>query len=1126
MSEKRDSIRICLVLLLAVALMAVVQPVMAQEVTAAITGSVADPSGAPIVGANVTAIDTARGVTYPTKTNEQGIYNIQRIPVASYKLEIEAKGFQKTIHPAFTLVLNQTARVDVQMKIGQTTEVVEVSAAAPLLQTDTTQLSTVIDDKMNVSLPLATRNYVQLTLLTPGAVNPDPASFVSGQDMTTKGRPYINGNRQQENNFMLDGMDNNQLGDNEVGYSPSVDAIQEFNLIAQNPSAEYGNFMGGAVSASIKSGTNQFHGDAYEFFRNDVLNANSWQNGLTGAKKNPLRWNLFGATLGGPIVKNKLFFFMDYEGQRQDHPGTAATMNVIPTSARNGDLGFLCANAGGTFNASGVCSKTAGQVYNPYNVVGGVRQPFANNLIPTIMFDSVVKNLFASSAYAAPSSGDVVSGKTASQYNNDQGDMKIDYSMSEKDRMFARYSQMYLQEPVSTTLVLAHSEPNFVEEPAKNVVLNWTHTFSPTFLNEFRTGFNWVKFGQADSANSVGNLGIGNALSGLPRMVIGSNYSDIGNNNITQNFGDTVIQLGDTLVITKGRHMLHTGFQFTRYRMDSSYSGNSGVWGEMDFGGSFTQGAGGVGGASIADFLLGLPTKVQRGGAAGWGQRSSMYAMFFQDDWRLTDELTVNLGLRYENHTPWVEVQNRELNFGMYTGAVEFAGQQGNSNALYNPYDLGTDFQPRIGFAYSPKALHNKTVFRGAYALSSYAESMGSNNRLPQNVPFVPPDSALNYDGTQTNLPGSTLSQGFPALTGVGAYTGITQFANAQIKVWDPNWRPAVSQQWNFSVQQQLSNSVTLQLGYVGQHNTHLTNFWWANQAILNSDGTTTPGPFVAGNPTLKNEIGAIRLTLSNGRSQYKAFQAVLDKRFSQGLQGQLAYTLSNCKTDAVGFYGNWTASQTTIGMPSPQDIYNPNADYGNCNFDATHVLTGYLNYALPFGKGKEYGNNMNAIANAFLGNWEVGGIYSFHTGFAINFVNGWTYRSGTGDFMERPDVVGTVSYPKKHVTYADGVAGIQWIDPSAFQLAPLGQFGNEKVGDLRGPGLNTFDLSVHKAFPLSETKKVEFRVEAMNLFNHPVLYFGAGNLYSAAFAGAEQAGLINQSRNERNIQLALKFYF
>lgn len=1127
-----------LVLGLLVAFAVLIQPAAAQQVTATITGSVVDPSGAPIAGADVTAIDIDRGVTFPTRTNDQGVYVLPRVPVGNYKLKVEAKGFQVADHPAFTLVLNQTARLDIRMQIGQGSETVEVTGAEPILQTDTTQLSTLIDAKTNEALPLATRNYLQLSLLTPGAVTPDPASFTTGADMTTSGRPYINGNREQDNNVMLDGIDNNEFGDNEVGYSPSVDAVQEFNLISQNASAEFGNFQGGVVNATIKSGTNHYHGDLFEFFRNDALNANTWADGITNAPTPILRWNMFGATFGGPIVKNKLFFFADYQGQRFHQVLNDQGYTVLTAADRAGNLGYLCTGAGGTFNGSGLCVNStgqalpAGQVFNPFNVVGGQRQPFPyNNLAGSI--SPVVQNLIASKYYPTPVNANSVNNFYATTYNifnNDQGDLKIDYDLSDKDRIFGRWSEMHLSEPVTSTWALANTGANSTDEPAKNFVLNWDHTFSPSLMNEVRLGFNWVGFNQINSDNGVGNLaaqlGIGNGNSagpGLPLLNIGSNIASIGNIGVLQAFGDTVLQAQDTAIWTHGRHLLHYGFQFNRYRMDSAYAGNSGLWGQMNFGGGFTQSSSGIGGSSLADFLLGVPADVERGGALGWGQRSNLYAAFVQDDWRITDTLTLNLGLRYENQTPWIERNNHQLNFGEFSGAVEFAGQNGNSDALYNSYNLGADFQPRVGFAWAPDALHRNTVFRGAYTISSYSEGMGSNNRLAQNIPFVPSDTVEQFTGT--GVPTVTLTTGFPATTAPGPYQGITEFANAQIRLWDPNWRPAMVQQWNFSVQHQLSNTVTVDIGYVGQHGTHLTNFWWANQKELLPDGTTVAGPFVAGNPTLKDEIGAIRMTLSNGGSEYEALQATLNKRFSQGLEGQLAYTLSSCHTDAVGFYGNWSASQTDIGMPSPQNIYNPAGDWGYCNFDVTHVLTGYFNYDLPFGTNKQFGGGMNPVLNALIGNWSTSGILTYHTGFAMNFVDGWVDPAGTGSYMERPDVTGSISYPQTHVP-----GGLVWVDPSAFTQAPNGQFGNEPVGDLRGPGMATFDFGLHKFFPLGESRRLEFRAEAFNLFNHPVLYIGAANLYlnqgNPLTTPGGGSGLINQSKDERNLQLALKFYF
>src|SRR5216684_1141751 len=339
---------------------------MGQEVTATITGTATDASGAAVVGAKVTAKSVERGLTYAAETNESGLYRISQLPVGSYELKVEKTGFASLAYPAFVVTLNQVARIDVTLKVGQVSQTIEVTSAVPVLKTESTQVDTIIDAATNDNLPLASRNYVQLTLLAPGSVSTDPSSFSSGNNTGGYGaRPLINGNREQANNFLLDGMDNNQVSDNLLGYTPSPDAIEEFNLITNNAPAEFGNFMGGIVSAAIKSGSNSLHGDAWEFFRNDKLNANSWSNNFQGLPKAKLRWNMFGATLGGPILKNKLFFFADYQGQRFDIPSSASAFTVYTAAEQQGDFSALCA-AG--FNGSGVCTSTTGanvQLYNP-----------------------------------------------------------------------------------------------------------------------------------------------------------------------------------------------------------------------------------------------------------------------------------------------------------------------------------------------------------------------------------------------------------------------------------------------------------------------------------------------------------------------------------------------------------------------------------------------------------------------------------------------------------------------------------------------------------------------------------------------------------------------------------------
>ena len=333
---------LAMALIVVMALIAQTQTGWSQQVTAGVTGKVTDPSGASIVGAKVTAKDTARGTLWNTETNAEGFYNLPRLPIGSYEVRVEMSGFQTAVLPPVNLEMNQTARVDFQMKIGEVSQTVEVTGAAPLLNTDTMQLGTIIDNKINEALPLATRNYIQLTLLVPGSTHPSPNWFTramaGGFD---SGRPYVNGNREQSNNFLLDGLDNNQVSDNLVGYQPAPDAIQEFNMITNNAPADFGNFEGGIISATIKSGTNQLHGSVYEFLRNDVLNANTWENNWQGDethKRAKLRWNQFGASAGGPIIKDKLFIFGDYAGRRINFPASTSTLSVFTDKERQGDF--------------------------------------------------------------------------------------------------------------------------------------------------------------------------------------------------------------------------------------------------------------------------------------------------------------------------------------------------------------------------------------------------------------------------------------------------------------------------------------------------------------------------------------------------------------------------------------------------------------------------------------------------------------------------------------------------------------------------------------------------------------------------------------------------------------------
>ena len=1078
----------------------------AQQVTAAITGKVTDPTGASIAGAKITATDVDRGSVSTAITNNDGVYNLPQLPVGTYTVKVENAGFQAEQRSDVVLTLNQVGRIDFQLKVGNVSESIEVNAATPVLQTDSEQLGQIIDARTNTTLPLATRNYVQLTLLAAGTVHPSPQDFTNGQTTSGSGRPYVNGNREQENNFILDGMDNNQVSDNLVGYAPSVDAIQEFNEITNNAPADFGNYMGAIVSTSIKAGTNQYHGDAFEFFRNNVLNANQWSNNFTDSPRAALRWNEFGATTGGPIKKDKLFFFVDYQGQRFDTPTSVGATNLLSSLERVGNF-----------------SQFSEQLYNPFALTStGQRVPFSGNMIPGSLLSPIALKIVDSSYYPQPTSPGLVNNylySTHSDINGDQGDARVDWNISEKDRFFVRYSQSNITNPSTNSLPLDYN--SFALYPTHNGVMDWTRSVTPTVVNDARVGVNYVFINNGAAASTASNfpqsIGFPGATDNiLPAMNMSGGFaSTIGNGDSYQLFADTVIQYGDTVSWSRGQHTLKFGFQGWRQRIDTFYAGNNGLSGNMGFDGQYTagpcpvvNGSSCVGGQKYgvgeADFMLGLPYTIGVGTNGGtWGQRANVFSGFVQDDWRVNNHLTVNVGLRYELHTPWVEVDNRQANFGLISGQVEIAGVDGASRAGYNEYNGITNFQPRLGFAWTPWG--GKTVIRASYSLSSYLEGTGTNLRLTINPPFGGEKNA-SYGTLAT--PTTTLDEGFAP---IGSATN--PFEGALIRLWDPNVRPAVSNQWNFTIQRQINGSTTLQVGYVGQKNTHLMVPMPYNQLELLPNGTTEESPYLSGNPTLKNEISQISGTASNGNQSYNSLQAVLQKRLAGGLEYNVAYTYSKCMTDSSGYYGNWDGA-TTPTSPYFQDLFNQKAEWGPCYYDATHVLTSYVTYDLPLGRGRTFGKDMPKALDFVAGGWQVNGILSLHTGFALT-LNG-PDDSGTNSRGARPDCVSPVQY----TNYQDSPSGgYQWFSQAGFTAPAAGTFGSCGVGTVRGPGLKTLDMSVSKFFSITERQKIEFRTEFTNLTNTPILNTPSASLGSSL-------GLLQGSQGARNIQFALKYHF
>ncbi len=1111
----------------------------AQQAAGSITGTVIDPSGSALPNATVTATDVDRGTTWTTKTSSAGIYEFPQIPSGNIQLKVEATGFSSEIRNPFTLVLNQVARVDFHLQIGKVSETVSVEDVPPLLQTGSTELGTVIDAKTTTSLPLSTRDINQLTLLVPGVVSPNIFAFQSPQTTFGTGRPYVNGAREQDNNFSLDGMDTNQPDNNEVAYVPGPDAVQEFNIITSNAPADFGNYIGGVIVESLKSGTNHYHGNFFEFLRNTDLNANSWQNKAAGilpgtgtaVPRNPLQWNEFGGTVGGPILKDKLFFFADVQTSLYNTPANTTLISTIPAAFRTGDFSSDCT---GTF-VNGICSNPTQQLYDPASSPNPAsRTPFLNNQVP--IRSSVASKLLSSSLF--PSAG-TTSYTSHSYVNSYQGDAKIDWQPSQNDHIMGRYSQMYTINNTTNSLALLPSLTR--EYPLKNFVVDYVRAISPSLVNEARVGAQIFPANDQVYTNPTGQnmpevFGIpGVQDTILPTLNIGQ-YAALGNNDDVEIFHDTTLEFEDAITWTHGKHVVHTGFEAFHYIMNDLYPGIQGLAGSFTFNGQFTGNTGSSNGDPVADFLLGMPQDVQEGTPLSIHLRNSLFGGFVQDNWQVAHNLTLNLGMRYEITTPRGDDKPiNNVNFDLVTGTPEIGTN-------YNTYTGKDNFQPRVGFAWQPDWAP-KTVVRGAYDISTYMEGNGLNNMATANPPYQ-----ISRDENNVGLsePVTTLDQGyasFPASSCTAAALQVLSPAclgnSVTVHETNPNLRPAVDQQWNLTVQRQFGANTTASVGYVGNKVDHMTDIFLFNQKQISPSGAVVPGPY---SQPLIDAGASVRYNDSSAIQRYNAFELTAAQRSFHGLDLQASYTWSKCLTNSLGYFGAYGdeegagVSQTNGTYNFFQNEYDPKADYGRCITDIAQNFTGYAVYDLPFGKGHQFAAGTNRIVNSAIGGWAIASNFTFHSGFAIN--PSGPDNSGTGSYNARPDCVPGVSmYGNKQFESMGSSVGLQFLNPAAVAAPAAGTFGDCQSGALRGPGLKTGDLNLTKQIPVTERLNMQFMAQFINFTNTPI--WGAPNSAcgpscngtvqtgpNGGNADAGTFGLIQSSDPGRQIQFALKLNY
>ncbi|MBA3711255.1 MAG: TonB-dependent receptor [Pyrinomonadaceae bacterium] len=1044
---------------------------------------------------NVKVVATNQGtkLEHTAETSEEGLYTIPFLPIGSYVVTVEASGFKRLISNPIQLEVNQAARVDLSMEVGEVTQQVTVEDVAPILQTESTTVGQVITGNTTVNLPLNGRNFQQLTLLVPGAITPNPGGFTN-PGLGTQGRPFVNGNREQGNSFLLDGISVDETIDNRIGYKPNVDAIAEFRVETSNSSSEFGNVTGAVVNATMKSGTNEFHGNLFEFFRNDALDANTWANKRSGALKQKLRQNIYGGTIGGPILRNKLFFFGAYQGSKQ-RTGGGTSVTVAPVEWRSGNLSSLTTPIRDP-QRTGNCNATDRTACFPGNIIPQNR-----------IINPVARALFAdTSLYPLPTrlGTSNITGNYATTFQNTldayQFDIKIDGKISDKDNVSGRYSFGNYDTNSPQGALPTNITGTSFSRP-QNIALNWNHVFSPAVVNEARVGFNravfisdFFDFAGIGDANAELGIPGGQAIPGISSINVGNGITTIGSIGINEDNVTNTFHYGDNLSVSRGRHFMRMGGQWLRYQQNRFYPGNNGLLGLFEYDGRFT-------GVPFADFLLDQLSRKGIGSRTGtWGHRQNRIGIFFQDDFKARNNLTLNLGMRWEYTSPVYEVKDRQSNFDIATGRQLFAGRDGNSRALYEPFYKG--FEPRIGFAWTPGRFDSKLVVRAGYGITQYMEGTGSNLRLPLNPPFF---SEADRPFDATTGPG-TISTGFTDVI-------VRNQPFGQIRIWNPDIRPQFTQQWNGTLEYQLTNSISLTTAYVGHKATHLVAPTDWNQPL---PGTGPPStwlplqqrrPFFSVFPLVTQVSG----TDSWARSNYHALQASSRQRFSRGLEFLISYTWSKTMTDNLGYYGSpGVAAQGAYSY----NHYNRQVNnYGPAFFDATHNFSWSGTYELPFGRERAWGGDWHPAVNAFLGGWKISSIISAHTGFPIT-VTATDVSLQNPRGTARPNRIG------------DGVPDNQtierWLDISDFVLPPSGSFGNSGVGVVRAPSYANWDFSIGKKFFLTEQKYLDFRTEFFNFTNHPSFSPPATSISAPNTFGT----ITNTVSSPRNLEFALKFYF
>ncbi len=1127
----------------------------AQRDLATISGTVTDVQGAAIPNAKVTITEDATGISADVTSDTNGEFARPALKPGIYSVTAEAAGFKKAIQKNIELTAGGRTAVPLALTVGDLSQSVEVVSTAPLLQSESTVLGQELNSRQTSELPLGgTRVFTFLARLSPGVVPPEPgARDEAGGGFSANG---VRSNGQ--NNFLLNGVDNNVnvidfLNQTSFVIGPSVDAIGEMTVLTNGYNAEYGRGAGGVVNVSLKSGTNELHGSLFEFLQNEDLNANTWENNKNGAKRGAYKQNQFGITAGGPIIKNKLFMFGDYQGTRIASNSQALNLGIggnltIPTAAEvGGDFSqFLTNKQIGTDPLGRPIYQ--GQIFDPNTTrtVNGqlVRDPFPGNKIPSTRFDPASAKILA--LFPATNTSFTTGGGypqndyfivTPVAQGIDQGDGRVDYHISDKDSVFGSLSWSNKSQsngqPLPGALDATYFASQAEQDLARNAMLSWTRIWTPSIISETRVGYSRLVTSrtQADpNTDQFKAFGIGgyNPITslngGLPSISLGR-YSGVGASDwLPSKEYNNVWDFIENVSITKGSHSWKFGAEFRPIKFpffqvpsphgDMNFSRN-----ETAFPNSDSRGLSNNTGDEIASLLLGVIDSGQISTNNFISSQKNAWAFFGQDDWKVTPKLTLNLGLRYEIFSPIGEKFGRQSSYDMQTNTLYIPKGKDQNAPL--PPSFGTtlsfihvcrgcvdqylvpwdklDFSPRIGIAYK---LNDKTVARVGYGVFyGGEENQGGYPNRGEAVPFNE-TVQLNRTGLDNFQPnpffsgpaGGGVSNGFPSnvfgLDVPPAFRGISR-----------NFRNSLVHKWNASVQRELPRNMAFELSYVGNHSAHGLIIWNPNDCPNNPSGT-----YNCDSNSLIPALGGLSFVDSFGRGNYAGTTAKLDKRYSNGLTVTTSYTYGHALADT---------GTTLTGSGGSKDRRNIGAGYASASWDIRHSVVGSVLYDLPFGKGKRYLNGGGPLGY-LIGNWQLNSVFTFRTG--APFTLGTNQCVGTFGTCQ-PDVVPGKD-PKN--APAGGRRPEEWFDTSAVVNPTPGTPGTLGVQSNNRPGQRNVDLSLFKDFPLTERFKLQFRAESFNLANTPQWGLPDGSQGDSAFGQITST----QANTQRHVQFALRFMF